>query len=200
MGIIQAAGGLLWREDRGDHRRIAVVHRPHRKDWTLPKGKLEDGESWEEAALREVREETGCEARILSFAGLAYYVPRRTPKVVLFWNMALVREGVPDAPDEIDEIAWLSPAEALKRLDHESDREILEEALHLRSPAAAAEEKGGPASSAAVAWTALTVSALVAIVAVAAWLAPAGTGWLFLGSGAIGALAGGSAALLVRRL
>ncbi len=130
MAIIQAAGGLLWRDD-WDDRRIALIHRPHRSDWTLPKGKLEDGEGWEQAALREVREETGCDARILSFAGVAYYVPRRTPKIVLYWNMALVREGPLEAPDEVDALAWLSPAGALKRLDHESDREILQEALRL---------------------------------------------------------------------
>lgn len=199
MAIIRAAGGLLWR-DEGGNRRIAVVHRPHREDWSLPKGKLEDGEGWEQAALREVREETGCEVRILSFAGLAYYVPRRTPKVVLYWNMAVVREGPLDAPGEVDELVWLPPADALKRLDHESDREILEEALHLHSPGEAAEGRGGPAASTPVAWTALTAAALAAVASVAAWLAPAGMGWLFLGAGAIGALAGGAAALLVGRL
>ncbi len=198
MAIIQAAGGLLW-SDEGGNRRIAVIHRPHREDWSLPKGKLKDGEGWEQAALREVREETGCEARILSFAGLAYYVPRRTPKVVLYWNMAVVREGALDAPDEVDEIVWLSPAEALKRLDHESDREILEEALHLHSPGESAEWKGGRGASAPVAWTALAAVALAAGAAVATWLAPAGMGWLFLGAGAIGALAGGATALLVGR-
>ncbi len=56
-----------------------------------------------------------------------------TPKIVLYWNMALVREGPLEAPDEVDALAWLSPAEALKRLDHESDREILQEALRLHA-------------------------------------------------------------------
>jgi 8-oxo-dGTP diphosphatase len=199
MAIIRAAGGLLWRDD-GGARRIAVIHRPHRDDWSLPKGKLEDGEGWEQAALREVREETGCEARILSFAGLAYYVPRRTPKVVLYWNMAVVREGALDAPDEVDEIVWLSPTEALRRLDHESEREILEEALHLHSPGEAPEGRDGSGAPIPVAWTTLTAVALAAAAGVAVWLAPAGMRWLFLGTGATGALAGGAAALLVGRL
>ena len=197
MAIIRAAGGLLWRDD-GRNRRIAVIHRPHREDWSLPKGKLKDGEGWEQAALREVLEETGCEARIVSFAGMAYYVPRRTPKVVLYWNMAVVREGTLDASDEVDEIAWVSPAEALKRLDHESDREILEEALHLHSPGEAEEGRGGHVA-APVPWTAFTAVALAAVAGLAAWLGPAGRGWLFLGAGAFGALAGGAAALLVGR-
>jgi ADP-ribose pyrophosphatase YjhB (NUDIX family) len=68
VSVVRAAGGLLWREDPSGPR-IALVHRPRRSDWSLPKGKLDDRESWEEAALREVQEETGCEARITGFAG-----------------------------------------------------------------------------------------------------------------------------------
>ncbi len=198
MAIIRAAGGLLWRDDGGG-RRIAIIHRPHREDWSLPKGKLKEGEGWERAALREVREETGCEARILSFAGMAYYVPRRTPKVVLYWNMAVVREGTLDAPEEVDEIVWLSPAEALKRLDHESDREILEEALHLHSPGEADEARVGHSGAAPVPWTTFAGVALAAVAGLAMWLGPAGMGWVLLGAGAFGALAGGAAALLVGR-
>ena len=123
MPIIRAAGGLVWREDGGGRRRLAVVHRPHRKDWSLPKGKLEDGERWEDAAVREVREETGCDARIVSFAGVVHYVPDRTPKVVLFWNMELVSKGPLHFPEEVDEIAWLTAPEALRRLDHDTERD-----------------------------------------------------------------------------
>ena len=53
---VKAAGGVVRRDGR-----IAVVHRPRYDDWSLPKGKLDPGETWEEAALREVREETGLE-------------------------------------------------------------------------------------------------------------------------------------------
>jgi hypothetical protein len=148
-----------------------------------------------------VCEETGCEVRIVSFAGMAYYVPRRTPKVVLYWNMALVREGLLDAPGEVDEVAWLSPAEALKRLDHESDRDILEEALHLHEPGDD-EEEGQPAA-APLPRAALAIAgagaALTASAALALWRAPAGSGWVLLGAAACGALAGGAAALLAVR-
>jgi 8-oxo-dGTP diphosphatase len=199
MGIIRAAGGLLWRGE-GDDRRIAVIHRPHRSDWSLPKGKLKDGEVWEQAALREVREETGCEARIVSFAGMSYYVPRRSPKVVLYWNMAVVHEGVLDASDEVDEVAWLSAAGALKRLDHASDREILEEALHLHAPG----DDETPVSHPVVAPSFRVAVAgagagLTATAALALWRAPAEAGWVLLGASAFGALAGGAAALLAAR-
>jgi ADP-ribose pyrophosphatase YjhB (NUDIX family) len=124
MPIGRAAGGLLWREGPGGPR-IALVHRPRRDDWSLPKGKLDQGESWEAAALREVQEETGCEARIIGFAGASSYVARRAPKIVLYWHMALVREGRLDAGDEVDEVAWLAPAAAMSRLDYALDRELL---------------------------------------------------------------------------
>ena len=133
MDFIRAAGGLLWRQGQDGRRRLAVVHRPHRRDWSLPKGKLEDAEPWDRAALREVHEETGCEARIASFAGVVHYVPRRTPKVVVFWHMELVKEGPLEHLEEVDEVMWLTREEALKRLDHDTERALLEEAT--RAPA-----------------------------------------------------------------
>jgi 8-oxo-dGTP diphosphatase len=128
MAIIRAAGGLLWRLGSDGRPRLAVVHRPRRKDWSLPKGKVEDGETWEEAALREVLEETGCTARIASLAGVVHRVPKRLAKVVLYWHMELVREGPLLTPDEVDEVAWLTRTEALRRLDYASERELLLEA------------------------------------------------------------------------
>ncbi len=129
MDFIRAAGGLLWRQGQDGRRRLAVVHRPHRKDWSLPKGKLEDAEPWDQAALREVHEETGCEARLASFAGVLHYVPKKTPKVVVFWNMELQAEGPILHADEVDEVAWLTPDEALKRLTHDTERELVREVV-----------------------------------------------------------------------
>lgn len=127
MALVRLAGGILWREDAAG-RRLAVIHRPRQRDWSLPKGRLDGGESWEEAALREVREETGCEARLRSFAGAAAYVPRRTPRLALYWHLELVREGRPHSEDEVDEVLWLPPAEAIARLDHEPERRLIERA------------------------------------------------------------------------
>ena len=132
MAIVRAAGGVLWRLD-SVRPRLALVHRPRHDDWSLPKGKLADREGWEEAALREVEEETGCRGRITTFAGATFYVPRRTPKIVLYWHMDLEREGPLDAGDEIDEVVWLEPGEALSKLDYGPERRLVERAL-LRSP------------------------------------------------------------------
>jgi len=131
MGLIRAAGGVVWREgDEGG--RVAVIHRPRRDDWSLPKGKLIEGEGWEEGAIREVREETGCVCRVAEFAASTWYVPNRTPKVVLFWNMVLLREGELEGGDEVDEVRWLRPRAALERLDHENEHRVLERAVARR--------------------------------------------------------------------
>jgi ADP-ribose pyrophosphatase YjhB (NUDIX family) len=118
------AGGILWRETpRG--RQVAVVHRRRQGDWSLPKGRLESGERWRSAALREVAEETGCSAAIHHFAGAKLFVNRRRPKLVLYWHMGIVEEGTVEVDDEIDEVAWLTHRDALSILDHRSDRLLL---------------------------------------------------------------------------
>lgn len=201
MPIIRAAGGLVWREDGGGRRRLAVVHRPHRKDWSLPKGKLEDGERWEDAAVREVREETGCEARIVSFAGVVHYVPDRTPKVVLFWNMELVSEGPLHFPEEVDEIAWLTAPEALRRLDHDTERELLLEALQLRQfePRAETLTAPSPRPGRRLLAPGLAAAGALAVAGIlAAWLGPAGAVPIALGAAALGELAAVGATALSR--
>ncbi len=121
------AGGIVWR-DAAAGPRIAVVHRRKRDDWSLPKGKLDAGEGWHDAARREIAEETGWHVRLGAFAGAKLYVDRPEPKLVLYWHARAVSEvAMPD--DEIDEVRWLSRREALGRLDHGSDRRLLLRAL-----------------------------------------------------------------------
>ena len=122
--VIEAAGGLLWRD--GDHGKLlAVVHRPKYDDWTLPKGKLEKGESWESAALREIREETGCRAKLGKFAGCASYMSGKRPKIVLYWHMELVKEGKFEPTDEIDKLVWMTPEEAATKVFYSGEKELL---------------------------------------------------------------------------
>jgi 8-oxo-dGTP pyrophosphatase MutT (NUDIX family) len=125
--VIRAAGGVIWRDSpRG--REVAVIRRTrHGEEWTLPKGKLQPGESWSEAALREVREETGCEVSLGSLAGCHAYLVDRQPKLVLFWNMELVRAGQPHDSGEVKELRWLTVPDALKYLRHPGEKRILTE-------------------------------------------------------------------------
>ena len=128
MKLVGVAGGIVWR-DMAAGPRLAVVHRARRGDWSLPKGRLDDGEGWRDAARREIAEETGCDVRLERFAGAKLYVARDEPKLILYWHARVVRIGGRPDDDEIDEVAWLSRREALDRLDHESDRRLLLRAL-----------------------------------------------------------------------
>ena len=122
--VIEAAGGILWRRT-GDAAELALIHRPRYDDWSLPKGKRDAGESWQETALREVLEETACRAEIERFAGGTIYTVKGRPKVVLFWHMRIIAEGRFAPNDEVDRLRWLAPYAALARLDHETERQLL---------------------------------------------------------------------------
>jgi len=104
---------------------VAVVHRPRRADWSLPKGKLEADESWEIGALREVREETGLICNLGRFVGYTEYVDRRgRPKIVAYWEME-VSEGAFSPNAEVDELRWLEVHEAMGLLSYARDRDLL---------------------------------------------------------------------------
>jgi 8-oxo-dGTP diphosphatase len=121
---VQAAGGLVVRADG----RVAVIHRPRYDDWSLPKGKLDPGETFEAGALREVREETGIRGRILEELEPTSYVDRKgRDKVVRWYRMDIDGEPEAFAPnDEVDELRWLTPAEARDLLSYDHDRALVE--------------------------------------------------------------------------
>jgi 8-oxo-dGTP diphosphatase len=121
---IRAAGGILRRMVTGEPE-IAVIHRPRYCDWSLPKGKLKTGETWEAAALREVQEETGYRATMTSLAGpLVYYVNGRL-KIVLLWNMQVDGDTLLPRSKEVDACQWLSPAAAYARMTYPIERRLL---------------------------------------------------------------------------
>jgi 8-oxo-dGTP diphosphatase len=124
-GRVRAAGGVIVRDGR-----VCVIHRPKYEDWSLPKGKLDPGEGWQGAALREVQEETGLAARCQAELTPHQYVDRKgRPKVVRWWRMT-VEEVAPFAVnDEVDERRWVTRAEAERLLDYEHDRALVREAL-----------------------------------------------------------------------
>lgn len=104
--------------------RLAVVHRPHRVDWTFPKGKLEAGETDEEAALREVLEETGFSCRVEGYLGETRYVDNRgRDKVVAYYLMTRVA-GEFRPNDEVDALVFLGLDDASGLLTYPRDREL----------------------------------------------------------------------------
>lgn len=125
---IEAAGGLLWRESsRG--RELLVIHRARYDDWTLPKGKLQPGERWQEAAVREVAEETGYQARVVGAAGSVRYTVRGVPKVVRFWHMAPVGASEFRPSEEVAGIGWLVVGEAIRKLTYPKERDLVQRAI-----------------------------------------------------------------------
>jgi 8-oxo-dGTP pyrophosphatase MutT (NUDIX family) len=122
--IVQAAGGLVVRRQAGALE-IVVVHRPLHHDWSFPKGKLEAGETFELAAVREVREETGMSCRLVRFIGHTEYVDRKgRPKAVAYWVMAAAG-GSFTPNEEVDELRWLGLEEASRQLSYPRDRELV---------------------------------------------------------------------------
>jgi 8-oxo-dGTP diphosphatase len=117
---IEAAGGVVEQDGL-----IAIVHRPRYDDWSLPKGKLDKNESSERAALREVQEETGLSCQLIEELDPVSYTDNRgRPKNVRYWRMKVL-SGEFEVNDEVDELRWLSKAEALDLLSYEHDRELV---------------------------------------------------------------------------
>jgi 8-oxo-dGTP diphosphatase len=124
--LVRAAGGLVVRWTLNGYTEIAVVHRPGREDWSFPKGKLEPDESFEDAAVREVLEETGLKCRLGIFLGHTEYRDRKDrPKVVAYWAMEVIDDGTFTPNDEVDEVRWVDLGEASTLLTYERDRELL---------------------------------------------------------------------------
>ena len=122
--VVQAAGGLVVRRQNGALQ-IVVVHRPVQQDWSFPKGKLDPRETFEAAALREVREETGMACRLLRFIGHTEYVDRKgRPKAVAYWVMA-AEAGFFTPNEEVDELRWLTLEAAARILSYPRDRELI---------------------------------------------------------------------------
>jgi 8-oxo-dGTP diphosphatase len=102
--------------------RVLLVHRPRYDDWTFTKGKLEPGETWDEAALREVEEETGLRCELVEEVGRTHYDVRGQPKEVRYFSMTSTDE--PHAQNEVDEVRWLTFEEADESLTYVYDREL----------------------------------------------------------------------------
>ena len=124
--VVLAAGGVVWRRTP-DGVNIAVIRRTRYGDeWSLPKGKVEAGETFEATAVREVREETCCQAEIRDFVGAVDYLAKKRPKVVLFYDMELVEEAPFEPDDEVKQIRWVDPAEALGMLTYGTEVRVLQ--------------------------------------------------------------------------
>ena len=139
--VVMTAGGIVWRRRTGKMQ-VQLVHRPRYDDWSWPKGKLENGETFQNAAVREVGEETGRQIVLgRPLPGLQYLTPEGRVKRVHYWASRRARRGrdtaglaarAPVAPvnrEEVDTTEWLDADEAAVRLTRVSDRRPLDALL-----------------------------------------------------------------------
>ncbi len=124
--VVRAAGGVVWQHGGHGSIEVVLVHRPRYDDWSLPKGKVDPGETDEEAAVREVEEESRVVGRLgPELPGTTYVDRSGRTKAVRYWAMTVVA-GAPGADNEVDDARWVPIAEARRRLSYDRDRPVLD--------------------------------------------------------------------------
>lgn len=130
-----SAGGIVVKENQFLLVENSRMKNPEEKWWGFPKGHLEEGESTEEAAIREVAEETGIEAEIIDKLGQSKYVITKNEekifKVVTIFLMKYL-SGEPKAQiGEVSDVIWLPYEAALKKLTYPNDKDLLKKAKEI---------------------------------------------------------------------
>ena len=127
MECIEDAGGVVVDMSKNKPRYL-LIHRPRYNDWSLPKGKLNEGETHHDAALREVKEETGLVCDVLAkLSPVNYTTPNGNAKQVKYWLMQ-TRSGDFVKNDEVDDVSWVKRSKAISMLTHVHDQAVLVEA------------------------------------------------------------------------
>lgn len=142
---VLAAGGIVLRQ--AETPEVAVVRLRKRNEWVLPKGKLDDGETARDAALREVLEETGHEVSVHEFLGTLVYESGGRCKIVHYWRMETSGEQAYELMDDVRAVDWLPLEAAVDRLSRSYERAFLENVGPLALEAAALARPARPAKA-----------------------------------------------------
>jgi 8-oxo-dGTP diphosphatase len=127
-GHVYAAGTVIVK-GRGLNQRIAVIHRPHRQDWSFPKGKIDGSDTAAATAIRETLEETGLRVILHQPLTTQEYIFDGLPKTVFYWRATLINDSEFIPNDEADQLVWVSLKGALKLLSYEVDKDLAREAF-----------------------------------------------------------------------
>ena len=126
-----SAGGIVF-NDKGE---VLVTQHSQNKHWSFPKGLIDPGQTTEEAALREVREEGGIVAEITGKVGYSKYVytfnNEKIFKVVTYFLMKYVSGDTKDHDFEVSDLGWFKPEDALKQLSFSQDKDLLKKAVKI---------------------------------------------------------------------
>jgi 8-oxo-(d)GTP phosphatase len=122
--VVSAAGAVLWRPCANESVEVAIIHRPRYDDWSLPKGKMDPGETEPVTAIRELFEETGHHAQLgLRLQNVSYPIDQGVKRVRYWAARSLGGEFTPSR--EVDELIWLSTSDAIKKVSYPHDRKVL---------------------------------------------------------------------------
>ncbi|WP_249755718.1 NUDIX hydrolase [Microvenator marinus] len=138
--VERSAGGVLFKPMDGGPLvcLIKVATRGGNPSWRLPKGTIEPGETPEDAAIRETREETGCLGRIIStLSPIDYWYTRhddsgrhRIQKSVAFYLMEYISGDVADHDHEVLDVEFMTLAQAVREISYDAENRVLQEAMH----------------------------------------------------------------------
>jgi 8-oxo-dGTP diphosphatase len=124
--LVHAGGGVVWRTGATGEPEVLVVHRPKYDDWSLPKGKRDEGECDEDCALREVFEETGYHCTLGPELTTSEYIDRKGRPKEVRWFVMTVVDGSFTPTDEVDELRWVTVRQARWLLSYDRDRAVLD--------------------------------------------------------------------------
>ena len=132
---VLAGGAVVTRTDPARGTEVVIIHRKRYDDWTLPKGKLDVGESLPACAVREVREETGVTIRLgVPLDTIRYETAKTGPKKVEYWGGTVLHSARRAPDDEVDMVSWLPVRAALARLTYSHDRSWFSSTWSSRTP------------------------------------------------------------------